>query len=54
MQIENIEELIVNFRGKKICYTHENLKTNTKSWIRIKKCIESLNLIRKLGNHIFM
>ena len=51
MKTENIEKLLKDSEDKeKKCHTHKKFKTRIKSWINLqKKCIEILNIIKKLG-----
>ena len=51
MEINKCKQLVCNlYDKKKICSTHELIKTSIKSWIKVKKkSIESLNLIKKHG-----
>ena len=50
MKIVNVKELVANLHYKTECYTYKKCKASIKTWISIEKtCIESLNLIKKLG-----
>ena len=48
MKVER-ENLSPTCMIKRKCYTHTNFKTSIKLQISIKKCLESLTLIKKLG-----